>query len=726
MATWHEVMKVSEARELVTKIKDGYLGEGCCFDQYSRLVGAVFPDGHAYHHGPAGTMSSITEISYRDALAFQDKYYTPSNAILVVAGALPPDVLPLIRHYFASLPARESPQLVVAEVRPTEKVLTAKQGEANADSILMGWPSGPGFSQEDATADIVAEILRSQIRNQTSTNILGEPVVGQFSLPVVSMFTIYLQAAPRKTPQRILTMVDRLLEQICGAKARTCDRSEYHNVLYRGTYQGTTVRHPRKRSPPMKIFRWVSVLLPLFVSGCMGQFWRFARPPVVEPEAPQALVPATFDLDNGLRVYVVPDEGSQLVSVNIVVRRGTHPYNIRHREKARFGYGLLISGGTDLHSPVALQTELRELGAEPRLLLTQDGARFNMEVLAQDGERAMAILAAHLRYPRFANPELRRQQIQYQAVARGQDPRAVTMDALKTIVAQGGSNDLWRRYSPDTRPAVLTSSKAAEFVRNNVAPTTTAVVLTGRVTLQQARLWSLKYFGDWQHRARPLVALRRLEALPRQAVIVIPHRSARQVHLAIGRATSSEAPRFIQRIAQMYYGSLAGGRLRGAESLTYGVHTRLQEVAHDSIRSTVTAVAADALGPALSGLDELLGRTDEALWQWAPSHRDAFRLYLTQAENRRFDSVETMASAATGLFCKERDNDYYARQLQEIQTISWDQVNQSIERNANPNLVQIVLVGDPEVIIPVVDSEGLPYVVWDRERPESPGGRRRD
>src|SRR6476469_5197083 len=48
----------------------------------------LYPPGHPYHWPVIGYMEDLTAASYDDVVAFFKKYYTPSNASLVVAGAV--------------------------------------------------------------------------------------------------------------------------------------------------------------------------------------------------------------------------------------------------------------------------------------------------------------------------------------------------------------------------------------------------------------------------------------------------------------------------------------------------------------------------------------------------------------------------------------------------------------------------------------------------------------
>ncbi|HWI33836.1 MAG TPA: pitrilysin family protein, partial [Lapillicoccus sp.] len=53
---------------------------------YEKLMAAVFPPGHPYHHTPIGSMADLDAASLEDVTAFFKTYYVPNNAVLTVAG----------------------------------------------------------------------------------------------------------------------------------------------------------------------------------------------------------------------------------------------------------------------------------------------------------------------------------------------------------------------------------------------------------------------------------------------------------------------------------------------------------------------------------------------------------------------------------------------------------------------------------------------------------------
>jgi zinc protease len=77
-----------------------------------RLHELLFPEGHPYSWPTIGYMPDLESIALDDTREFYSRYYTPGNAVLVLAGDLEPErAFALAERYFGDLPAgRERPE----------------------------------------------------------------------------------------------------------------------------------------------------------------------------------------------------------------------------------------------------------------------------------------------------------------------------------------------------------------------------------------------------------------------------------------------------------------------------------------------------------------------------------------------------------------------------------------------------------------------------------------
>ena len=72
---------------------------------YERLLAAVMPEDHPYHHTPIGSMADLDAASLDDVRAFFRTYYTPDNAVLAIVGDVDVDeAIASARRYFGPIP----------------------------------------------------------------------------------------------------------------------------------------------------------------------------------------------------------------------------------------------------------------------------------------------------------------------------------------------------------------------------------------------------------------------------------------------------------------------------------------------------------------------------------------------------------------------------------------------------------------------------------------------
>ena len=127
---------------------------------------AALYQNHRYGVPIIGWKHEMEELSLQDALDFYDLYYSPNNAILVVAGDVEPEeVLALAEQYYGVIPAEE--QLPVRE-RPKEPPQRAERRITYVDARVsqpflirnyLAPERDPGAQEEAAALVYLAELL---------------------------------------------------------------------------------------------------------------------------------------------------------------------------------------------------------------------------------------------------------------------------------------------------------------------------------------------------------------------------------------------------------------------------------------------------------------------------------------------------------------------------------------------------------------------------------------
>ncbi len=122
---------------------------------------SLYEPNHPYHWPTIGYMDDLTAASYEDVVEFFKKYYTPSNASLVIAGDInPASTRALVEKWFSDVQGRSRPVLIDAPPAVlTEEKRVVFEDRVQLPRLYMAWLTPPSLSPGDAELDIVANVL---------------------------------------------------------------------------------------------------------------------------------------------------------------------------------------------------------------------------------------------------------------------------------------------------------------------------------------------------------------------------------------------------------------------------------------------------------------------------------------------------------------------------------------------------------------------------------------
>jgi predicted Zn-dependent peptidase len=138
------------------------------------FMGAAFL-AHPYNHPVVGWASDINSVTLEEAQAFKNKYYTPNNCVLAIAGDVDPEkAWPLIEKYFGDIPRGEDPP-VLRTVEPKQLGERRVRFEFDAEPMLMMGFHKPTFpTKEDAAASVLASILTSGLTSRLNKDLVQD------------------------------------------------------------------------------------------------------------------------------------------------------------------------------------------------------------------------------------------------------------------------------------------------------------------------------------------------------------------------------------------------------------------------------------------------------------------------------------------------------------------------------------------------------------------------
>jgi predicted Zn-dependent peptidase len=117
---------------------------------------------HPYRWVPIGSMEHLDASTLEEFIAFNKKYYTPNNAVLVIAGDIDTEkTKKMVASYFGEVPAGEKLVKNVAQEKPilTETIDTAYDNNIQIPAIMTAYRTPGLTSSESAALELASSVL---------------------------------------------------------------------------------------------------------------------------------------------------------------------------------------------------------------------------------------------------------------------------------------------------------------------------------------------------------------------------------------------------------------------------------------------------------------------------------------------------------------------------------------------------------------------------------------
>jgi predicted Zn-dependent peptidase len=179
---------------------------------YEKLMAAVFPEGHPYHHTPIGSMEDLNAASLDDVISFFRTWYAPNNAVLTIAGDVDEGpAFEAAERYFGPIPA--NPSLPTLPTPAADARIGVETREVVPDAVPLqrvhvGYRIPPFGSPEFDALEVGTHILAGGKGSRLYRRLVRETQVAQdvaaFTLPLVagaSVLAGWVTARPESDAQ---------------------------------------------------------------------------------------------------------------------------------------------------------------------------------------------------------------------------------------------------------------------------------------------------------------------------------------------------------------------------------------------------------------------------------------------------------------------------------------------------------------------------------------------
>jgi zinc protease len=516
----------------------------------NRLNGAIFA-GTPYAHDPLGTKSSFDATTGAMLKDFYEKWYSPSNVVLLVVGDVDAAAtLKKIKDLYGDIPAHALPERPAIELQPF------KTDSFSIDSNLpyvLGFIAYrmPGTDSADyAASQILSDVLSSQRGDLYAMVPAGKALAAEFGMAETYRkasvgFGVVVLPSGADAAGAIDEMRGILNkyaasgvpeELVDAAKRSEIAQAEFQRNSIPGLAEvwSAALASEGRNSPEEDIDAMRKVTLadvnrvakqyllnantitatlkpvnaggPVADKGFGGaeqvtssptkpvELPAWAEGPLAQLQAPADFIPVSdTTLPNGIRLIVRTDTTSPTITVLGSVKQNPDLQTPAGEDGLSEVLDGLYSYGTEKLDRIAFQKALDDIAANESA-----GYSFSLSVLKEYFSRGVELLADNELHPALPEQAFKITQQQSAQFVAGnlQSPGYRSSRALAVGLLPAGDPVL-RQTTPETL-SKLTLEEVKQYHATTVRPDLTTIVIIGDVTAAEARTVIEKWFGDWK------------------------------------------------------------------------------------------------------------------------------------------------------------------------------------------------------------------------------------
>ncbi|HTX59933.1 MAG TPA: pitrilysin family protein [Verrucomicrobiae bacterium] len=509
-----------------------------------RIVG-----GTPYAKNTLGTVQDFAHnVNSPQLRRFYSLWYHPNNAIYVIVGDVDgPATVAEVKKLFGDIPAAKLPARPAVHLQPVHGALYHDVSDQPFTAVLLGYRM-PGYDSPDyAAGQIAIDVLNNPRSDFGSLPYTGKALFAQFiaqSYPKVSIGIaaggVPVTTKPETIDQTMRAVIDGYVKNgvpqdlVDAAKLREVAQQEFAGNSIQGLADqwSDALAVAGLQSPDEMISRFEKVttadvdrvirqslqnsnVIAAYAvpknAGSASAGGEMAKeenaiPPSEHQPLPswaqsvlarlsvpqQTLSPYDMTLSNGVRLIVQPETITKTVVVAGQILDNPQVQEPAGQEGVADLTAQLMPFGTTTYGRVAFQAELDKIAAS-----TSAGTQFGLQVLSDDFDRGVQLLADEELHPAFDAQAFAIAKPQFVGSLTGEETAPDHLAAVALAKALYPAGDPTQRFATPQSAASLTLDDVKAWYAAAYRPDLTTIVVIGDVNPQAAKAAFEKYFGGW-------------------------------------------------------------------------------------------------------------------------------------------------------------------------------------------------------------------------------------
>lgn len=413
--------------------------------------------------------------------------------------------------------------------------------------------------------------------------------------------------------------------------------------------------------------------------------------------------PASYKLDNGLRILVVENHKFPKVRASLVI--DNQPYANGSKVGVKELYSAMMGNGTENLDKESFNERVDFLGARIHYGSTSASA----SSLSKFFPEVFGLMADGLLNPFFAESEFKNQKKRAIEGIKSQEKSAQAVSGQVTSALAYGKEHPYGEFATAKSIEGLKLSDVENYYNNFISPKNAYLVVVGDIKSEEVKVLAEKHLGSWRETTPPSEELPSVPVVQYTHVDFIDMPNAVQSEVSVINTVNlkkSDSDYFAAIIANQILGGGGEGRLfnnlREDKAYTYGAYSGLGADKHvstfratASVRNSVTDSAVVAF------LDEIHLIRNEKV---SKEELDLAKAKYTGNFVRALERPSTVANYALEIETENLPADFYQTFLQNINKVTIEDVQRVAQKYFKPEQARIVIVGKGKEVAEALEN----------------------
>ena len=730
------------------------------------IVKSTYPASHPYSWTVIGSMEDLNAASLDDVKEWFKTYYGPSNAVIVLAGDITPQVaLEKVKKYFGDIP----PGPPIAKYESWVPKMTGTHRQIMQDRVPQArifkiWNVPQWGTKEADLLDLFSDLLSSgktsrlykrlvyddQVATNVSSYIDASEIAGQFYIDVTlkpgqdvanvekaineELNKLLKEGPTEKELQRVKTQYFarfiRGIERIGGFGGKSDILAK--NMTFGGTpdYYKTTLKNIESASVKEiteTANKWLSdgqyvlevLPFPEYKADTGGadrtKLPDLGQNPVIKfPEVQRST------LSNGLNIVLAERHSIPVVSLRMMIDAGYAADQKIKAGTAKLTMDMLDEGTKKLNA-LEISDQLSMLGANLSTGSNLDYCVVSLNALKTNLDPSLDLFADVILNPSFPESDFNRLKKNQLVAIQREKVTPVQMGLRVFPQLLFGKNHAYGNpltgSGSESSVSSITRDDLVKFRSDWFKPNNATLVIVGDITMAEIKPKLEKLFDSWKRGDVPVKTIAEVEPNKKPVVYIMDKPGSQQSIIFAGyavpkRNSSDEiAIRTFNDILGGVFTSRVNMNLREDKHWSYGAFSILWDTKAQRPFFIYAPIQADKTKEAMIEIKNEL----DGVISTKPITKEEFE---KDKENQTLSlpgSWETMGAVSgslTDLVTYNLPDDYYSKYAGLVESQTLSEVQDAAKKLVKPNQLVWVVVGDRAKIEDSIKSLGYDEVKY--------------